>query len=44
MIDPARIRELLLANLFSVFNERDPTPRSAAIATNYTEDRSRRYY
>jgi len=36
--DPARIRELLLANLFAVFNERDPERRSAAIARNYTED------
>jgi SnoaL-like domain len=36
--DPARIRELLLENLFAVFNERDPERRSAAIATNYTED------
>jgi hypothetical protein len=23
-IEPARIRELMLANLFAVFNERDP--------------------
>jgi SnoaL-like domain len=38
MTDPARIRDLLLANLFAVFNVRDPARRSAAIATNYTED------
>jgi SnoaL-like domain len=37
-MDPARIRELLLANLFAVFNERDPRRRSDAIARNYTED------
>jgi SnoaL-like domain len=36
--DPARIRELMLANLFAVFNERDPERRSKAIAANYTED------
>jgi hypothetical protein len=36
--DPARIRELLLANLFAVFNERDPERRLEAIARNYTED------
>jgi SnoaL-like domain len=36
--DPARIRELLLANLFAVFNERDPERRWEAIARNYTED------
>jgi SnoaL-like domain len=36
--DPARIRELMLANLFAVFGERDPERRSKAIATNYTED------
>jgi ketosteroid isomerase-like protein len=36
--DPARIRELMLGNLFAVFNERDPERRSEAIATNYTED------
>jgi hypothetical protein len=35
--DPARIRELMLANLFAVFNERDPKRRSKAIARNYTE-------
>jgi len=38
MTDPARIRDLLLANLFAVFNVRDPARRAAAIATNYTED------
>ena len=37
-VDPARIRELLLANLFAVFNERDPERRVEAIARNYTED------
>jgi hypothetical protein len=36
--DPARIRELMLDNLFAVFNERDPARRSEAIARNYTED------
>jgi hypothetical protein len=36
--DPARIRELMLANLFAVFNERDPERRWEAIARNYTED------
>jgi hypothetical protein len=36
--DPARIRELLLANLFAVFNVRDPKRRLEAIARNYTED------
>jgi ketosteroid isomerase-like protein len=36
--DPARIRELMLANLFAVFNERDPERRLEAIARNYTED------
>ena len=36
--DPARIRELLLANLFAVFNERDDERRLEAIARNYTED------
>jgi hypothetical protein len=34
----ARIRELMLANLFAVFNERDPKRRLEAIARNYTED------
>jgi hypothetical protein len=36
--DPARIRELMLANLFAVFNERDPERRLEAIARNYTQD------
>jgi SnoaL-like domain len=36
--DPSRIRELLLANLFAVFNVRDPERRLEAIARNYTED------
>ena len=36
--DPARIRELMLANLMVVFNERDPKRRLEAIARNYTED------
>jgi len=35
--DPARIRELILANLFAVFNERDPKRRLDVIAPN-TED------
>ena len=37
-IDDARIRELMLLNLFAVFNERDPQRRLNAIAANYTED------
>jgi SnoaL-like domain len=36
--DPARTRELLLANLFAVFNERDPERRLETIERNYTED------
>jgi hypothetical protein len=36
--DPARIRELLLANLFAVFGERDRERRLQVIARNYTED------
>jgi SnoaL-like domain len=36
--DDARIRELMLMNLFAVFNERDPERRLNAIAANYTED------
>ena len=36
--DPARIRELMLANLFAVFSERDPKRRLDVIARNYTED------
>ena len=38
MTDSARIRELMLVNLFAVFNERDPQRRLEAIARNYTED------
>jgi hypothetical protein len=38
MTDDARIRELMLLNLFAVFNERDPERRQRAIAANYTED------
>lgn len=38
MSDPERIRELLLDNLFAVFNVRDPERRLEAIARNYTED------
>jgi hypothetical protein len=38
MTDDARIRELMLINLFAVFNERDPERRLKAIAANYTED------
>src|SRR4029077_5752175 len=36
--DPARIRELLLSNLFAVFSERNPARRLEVIAGNYTED------
>jgi hypothetical protein len=36
--EPARIRGLMLANLFAVFNERDPRRRLDVIARNYTED------
>jgi ketosteroid isomerase-like protein len=36
--DATRIRELMLVNLFAVFNERDAERRSNAIADNYTED------
>jgi len=32
--EPARIRELMLENLFVVFNERDPSRRLKAIARN----------
>src|SRR5580765_9041998 len=35
---PERIRELLLDNLFAVFNVRDPVRRLEAIGRNYTED------
>jgi ketosteroid isomerase-like protein len=38
MTDPARISELMLQNLFAVFNVRDPEQRAEAIARNYTED------
>jgi hypothetical protein len=34
--DPVRIGELLLDNLFAVFEERDPERRPEAIARNYT--------
>ena len=36
--EAARIRELLLENLFAVFNVRDPERRLEAIRRNYTED------
>jgi len=36
--EPARLRELMLANLFAVFNEREPKRRLKAITRNYTED------
>ena len=38
MTAPDRIRELMLDNLFAVFNVRDPERRIKAIAANYTED------
>ena len=38
MTDDARIRELMLVNLFAVFSERDPERRLKVIAANYTED------
>ena len=38
MTEPARIRELLLDNLFAVFNVHDPERRLEALARNYTED------
>jgi hypothetical protein len=38
MTDDARIRELMLMNLFAVFNERDPERRLEVIAANYTQD------
>ena len=38
MTDDARIRELMLVNLFAVFSERNPERRLKAIAANYTED------
>ena len=36
--DPTGIRELMLANLFAVFSERDPERRLEVIARNYRED------
>jgi hypothetical protein len=36
--DPARIRELMLDNLFAVFNMRDRNRRLEAIERNYTQD------
>jgi hypothetical protein len=36
--NPERIRELMLDNLFAVFNVRDPERRMEAITRNYTED------
>jgi hypothetical protein len=36
--EAARIRELLLENLFEVFNVRDPELRLEAIRRNYTDD------
>jgi hypothetical protein len=38
MTDSARIRELMLVNLFAVFNERDAERRLKAIGDHYTED------
>jgi SnoaL-like domain len=38
MTDAARIRELMLINLFAVFNERDAERKLEAIARNYTGD------
>jgi 1-acyl-sn-glycerol-3-phosphate acyltransferase len=38
LTDAARIRELLLINLFVVFSERDPERRLKAIGANYAED------
>jgi hypothetical protein len=38
LTDEARIRELMLLNLFAVFSERDPDRRLKAIVANYTED------
>jgi len=38
MTDAARIRELMLVNLFGVFSERDPERRLKVIVANYTED------
>jgi hypothetical protein len=38
MTNEARVRQLLLLNLFAVFSERDPDRRMKAIVANYTED------
>jgi hypothetical protein len=38
MTGDARIRELLLVNVFAVFKERDPVRRKNAIVANYTDD------
>jgi SnoaL-like domain len=38
LTDPARVRELMLANLFAVVGERDAPRRLEVIARNYTED------
>jgi 1-acyl-sn-glycerol-3-phosphate acyltransferase len=38
MTGSERIRELMLVNLFAVFNERDAERRLKAIAGNYTDD------
>ncbi len=38
MTDEARIRQLMLDNLFAVFNVRDGARRWEAITRNYTED------
>jgi 1-acyl-sn-glycerol-3-phosphate acyltransferase len=38
MTDSVRIRELMLINLFAVFNQRDAERRLKAIAGNYTDD------
>ena len=38
MTDTARIRELMLVNLFAVFSEHEAGRRMEAIAGNYTED------
>jgi hypothetical protein len=36
--DPARIRELMLENLFAVFNLHDRERRLKTISRNYTDD------
>ena len=38
MTDPSRIHELMLANLFEVFNVHDPQRRLEALERNYAED------